>query len=400
MSLIAPPRPPATGNAVDHEELEALIEEARRRAQRRRRMYIAGAAFVALAVVALSAVLEHGFGSQTASPRLPARSGVPGAAADLAIVFLRFPNGPGWGGLYLVNADGSGERVLARNGRGYDWSPDRRQLAFEAGRFEAIDGNVDIFVMNADGSGRRRLTRGPAREAAPHWSSDGRTISFVRWSRSGGTFAIYEMNADGRRQRRLTGELDAENAFKPFVWSPDGRRVAFQRLRDGNSDVWVMNSDGTGLRNLTQSPQSEYPGEWSPDGRKLIVHGSHVFIVNADGSGLRRLRVVGPSGAAWSPDGHKLAIAGGRDLGHVIEVYVVNADGSGLRRLARHEGKTDPWVAWSPDGSELAFTSGRDGSSDIWVMNPDGGGLRRLTRSPEWDANPVWVPALGGSAQP
>jgi Tol biopolymer transport system component len=108
-----------------------------------------------------------------------------------------------------------------------------------------------------------------------------------------------------------------------------------------------------------------------------------IYVVQADGSGLRNLtpKPVGTYVApAWSPDGRKIVFVSDRDGNS--EIYVMNANGSGQRSLTRNPAyDADP--AWSPDGRKLAFVSNRDGSYGIYVMNADGSGQRRLAqRSP------------------
>ena len=105
----------------------------------------------------------------------------------------------------------------------------------------------------------------PGDVQAPAWSRDGRTIVFVSWRDGNGE--VYAMDADGSGPRNLTQHPAKD--FRP-AWSPNGRRIAFVSRRDGNAEVYVMNADGSGKRNLTRDRASDddYP-TWSRDGRKL-----------------------------------------------------------------------------------------------------------------------------------
>src|SRR5688572_30648109 len=166
MTVSAPPRPPAerTPNSkpLDRDEVEALvealIEEARQETRRRHHRYWALAALATFAGAVVLILLEGGAASQPASPALSARLSFPAAAATSKIAFLSEPPGGGYcGTVYVMNADGSGQRRLTNGGvpgcgqeGGHAWSPDGRQIA--------INANNGIYVMNADGSGERRLT--------------------------------------------------------------------------------------------------------------------------------------------------------------------------------------------------------------------------------------------------
>jgi Tol biopolymer transport system component len=405
VTVTAPPRPLRPNDPVGRDEPEALIEEARQRARRRRRIYSAIAVLVALSGITVFTVLERSAQSQTASPALSARSSVPPRAADSKIAFIRGPGNrpPPWA-YYLMNADGSGQRNLTREW-GLDgfpgWSPDGEKILFGSER----DGNWEIYLMNADGSGLRRLTRHPATENSAAWSPDGRKIAFIR-SRRHALFDgdIYVMNADGSGQRRLTSEAARESGL---AWSPDGQKIAFGGWprAGGNGEIYVMNADGSGRRNLTRSPGHDFAPAWSPDGRKILFTRSRdmtiyapwenveIYVMNADGSDQRNLtrNPAFDSYPAWSPDGRKIAFVSYRDRDHhPAAIYVVKADGSGLRRLASNLAK-DPFWSWSPDGQKIAFASRRDGNPEIYAMNADGSELRRLTRDPAWDTAPAWV---------
>ena len=107
--------------------------------------------------------------------------------------------------------------------------------------------------------------------------------------------------------------------------------------------------------------------------------GHGVYVVNADGSGVRNLTPK-PMGAfyaapAWSPDGRKITFAGERDGNS--EIYLMNADGSGQRNLTLNLAY-DAGPGWSPDGRKITFVSNRDGRYAVYVMNADGSGQRSL----------------------
>ena len=199
----------------------------------------------------------------------------------------------------------------------------------------------EVYVMNADGSRQLRLVRARARGREPLWSPDGRRLAFTRGQGGG---SVYVVNVDGSEERNVT-----RGPGREFAWSPDGRRIAFASVRDGNSEIYVVNSDGGGLRRLTRN--------------------------------------AGPDLApAWSPDGRRIAFAGSRGI------HVMNADGSGQRNLMRKPTR-DFAPTWSPDGRRIAFGSMRDGNAEVYVMNADGSGQRNLTRSPWNEGSLAWSPA-------
>ncbi len=308
--------------------------------------------------------------------------------------------------IYVMNADGSGVTRLTHNPAydgGPSWSPDGTRIAFDSER----DGNYDIYVMKGDGTEVTRLTDDLEYDGDPSWSPDGTRIAFM--STRDGNAEIYVMDADGSRETNLTNNA-ADDAG--FAWSPEGTRIAFVSNRDeplGLWEIYVMKADGSGVTRLTR--RSVSAPVWSPDGSRIAFmcdrDGSYeICVMNSDGSGQRNLTSnphwdCAPS---WSPDGSRIAFITGRDdhapahceADHCKgEIYVMNADGSGVTRLtdnAAYDGHT----RWSPDGSSIAFVSDRDANSEIYVMNADGSGQTNLTNNPAYDWGPSWGPNESG----
>jgi TolB protein len=240
------------------------------------------------------------------------------------------------------------------------------------------------------------------------WSPDGHKLAFEK--RFGPKIGqcqachteIFVMNADGSGQRNLTGNLGGSVP----AWSPDGQQIAFSITPAGSSipNLYVINTDGSGRRRVTQEPIHVWGASWSSDGQRLTfasgVQGNpgdfKIYTVNVDGSGQQQLTQGLPDqDPAWSPDGRSIAFFGYRDerpLGGrrwQKVMYVMNGDGRGQRKLTRLSNR-DGSFSWSPDGQRIAFVSDRNGNDEVYVINFDGAGLRNLTRNPARDGHPAW----------
>jgi Tol biopolymer transport system component len=219
-----------------------------------------------------------------------------------------------------------------------------------------------------------------------------------------GDSEIYVMNADGSNQTRLTVNpaIDADPG-----WSPDGTRLVFVSTRDGNEEIYVMNADGSNQTRLTNNDGADRTPVWSPDGSQIAFASNRgsgefdIFVMKADGSSA--VNISGGNGAAsyqepdWSPDGTKIVCSQSVIQNGVRGPYgvlVMNADGSNQLRLSA-AGLVEINPRWSPDGTRIAFASNRAGSIgsfEVFVMNADGSNQGRLTNNAGENSRPFWSP--------
>jgi Tol biopolymer transport system component len=271
--------------------------------------------------------------------------------------------------------------------------------------FASFRPNSEIFTMKTDGSEQIQLTDSSGDNLGPAFTPDGTRIAFS----STRTYAedIYIMNANGSGLARLTTDPASNPAFdEDPAFSPDGSKIVFSRDPDDpnnpfqDSEIWVMNADGTGQSQLTDTAGVNMHPVFSPSGSQIAFistrgdSGPEVYVMNADGSGQTQLTNspghMGTYNPAFSPDGSKIAFGGGYS-----GIYVMNADGSGVTSPAGSTAFDDD-PAFSPDGSKIAFTSRRDdssnpgGDSEVYVMNVNGSGVTNLTNVSDADFNPSW----------
>jgi TolB protein len=165
---------------------------------------------------------------------------------------------------------------------------------------------------------------------------------------------------------------DKSSAYSP-VFSPDGNRIAFMSLRDGDSEIYVMNRDGSGVRRLTNNNAIDSTPTWSPAGTQIAFTSgrsgsAQIWVMDTDGLNVRRISYDESSAdrATWSPAPfNEIAYAGQSRPGYDIRIY---DDASGQTRTLTDGAGTNESPTFSPTGRHIAFMSTRLGKAQIFTM--------------------------------
>ena len=299
------------------------------------------------------------------------------------IAFRRYTNDDHTrGAIFVVRPDGTGGRQLTHPGSAGvsaepDVSPNGRWVVHSLYRNAQEERSV-IKKVRINGTDERTLdqtcTAPCLTDGYPAWAPGGRRIAFQRGlgPRAGRTtvFALFVMSADGSHARQVTQRHKDPEVRQPIgdfapAWSPNGRRLAFERFSQsrGHQAIFTVRLDGTGLRRLTPWWLDASQPDYSPDGRWILYRtregsdvSGNIELVRPNGAD-RHLVTHARSGhgkwlsASFSPDGRRIVAGYTRVVDgqqQNADVYTFRLDGSGLRNVTRTPDKWESAVDWGP----------------------------------------------------
>lgn len=296
------------------------------------------------------------------------------------------------------------------------WSSDGKKLTFQSKR----DGRGcdQIYTMNADGTGTKMISNGEGRTTCSYFFNKNKNILYGSthlgakecppnpdfskgyvWAIYP-TYDIFSSTADGKNIKQLTNSpgYDAEATV-----SPDGKKVIFTSMRDGDLDLYVMDTKGKNVKRLTNELGYDGGAFFSPDGKQIVYRSYHpktaaeiaryknrlannlieptvfeVWVMNADGTNKRQVTKLGAASFApfFTPDGKKIIFCtnyfASDPRKRNFDLALINVDGTGLERVTYNE-TFDGFPMFSPDGKKLVFASNRnaakEGDTNVFVAD-------------------------------
>lgn len=277
---------------------------------------------------------------------------------------------------------------FVRAGEGY-FSPDGTKIIYQAE--EKTGGNpfYQIFVQDLKTGSFRRISPGNGRTTCAAFHPDGKKL----------IFASSHLDPDTKKHQEAEYKQREDDMKK-------GIRRRYTWDFDPFMEIFEGDLDGGNLKNLTNSKGYDAEGSFSSDGKQIVFCSKrdghlNLYIMNSDGSKVRQITKTKDcynGGPFFSPDGSKVIFRSDRKEKDRLQLYVINSDGTGEKALSDN----DKWVYWAPywykDGKHIIYTAADHSDPmarpnyDLYWMNIETGKITRITHAPGADVLPVFGP--------
>lgn len=285
----------------------------------------------------------------------------------------------------IGSAQATTDKISPVNNMPNAFTADSQRIVFQswAKRHTGKYGN-QMFSMKLDGSDVRREIVAGDDMGWPEFTRDGKRVAL--FAKVGGNYDVLVIDlaqANHLSQfsaiKRITNHVEADF----FVsWSPKEDKLAFYTHRDEPAQIYVMNDDGTNIKNLSNNKARESDPDWSIQDQitfqSNVAGNEDVWVMNGDGSHRKNLTKHKATDhfGDWSPDGEFIVFSSDRDGDE--DLYIMRKDGSDVRQLTNGEG-VDHWPLWSPDGKTITFARVINEWGTVYTIKPDGTGETSLT---------------------
>jgi len=253
----------------------------------------------------------------------------------------------------IINADGSGfRRLTTDNSKQHFYpslAPDGRSVFYSA--FYETN-NYELYELKLEDGSVNRITNTGVVETAPELSPNGEQLAYARYNSNTERFQLYISERNGNN----AGNIAGVSGWDP-TWSPNGKQILFASNSNGPVQLYTVNLDGKGLKQISNLPAIRGRSDWSADGNYIVTYSGEpwkreIYIMNADGSNSRQLTPSGGNsqGPSFSPDGKWVVFTAyfdHPDDDHGCEIYVIHIDGTDLRRLTDND-YCDYQPRWGP----------------------------------------------------
>lgn len=370
------------------------------------------------AILAATGAMEYYFFHAPLPGAQPAQAAVPAAARSTVVTALQNASSPSSELIRPGEKHFQNIRQLTFGGENAEayWSFDGKKIILQSTR----DGNKadQIYVMNADGSGTKRVSTGKGRTTCSYFLKGDKRILYASTHLGGDapppppdqsagyvwavypTYDIFTARPDGTDLKRLTTKdgYDAEGTV-----SPDGKKIVFTSMRNGDLDLYSMDIDGGNVTQLTDALGYDGGAFFSPDSKKICYRAHHpqseedrktyrdllaknwvkpskmeLYVMNADGSGKQQLTTNGYANFCpyFTPDGKKLIFASNMDdpKGRPpnFELYLIDIETKKTERVTQ-DPSFDGFPMFSPDGKKIVWASNRNakqrGETNVFVAD-------------------------------
>lgn len=263
-------------------------------------------------------------------------------------------------------------------------------------------GDLEIYSMSQSADNIQQLTNSPNLDIDPAWAPDGAQIAFASNRDSEAGLQIYIMSADGSDPQMVGPVQSGENSHPS--WSPDGSRIIYQSKRDlngstidDNNDIYIINSDGSEPEQLLMFHSAEdVDPSWSPGGDKIAfisdrTNRDEVYLMDSDGANVTQMTELNviKSGLNWSSDGRYLVFEGGGDI------YKLDVETREVVKIVAFKETNESTPVLTQNEDQIIFSSDRTTNWNLYIADqsvPGSLNLAQLSEGAHLDRSSSWYP--------